>query len=124
MIPSEIVEIFDLVNPDDPVLAREGLFERAEFGPCSWQPRTTHAVCSLARREERIVVIVRHLVHEAIAHGRCSLIVNAIFATGGEVIPLFHFFRPNTYDICQQDRIEARSRCLHLRQFGPSTKTC
>ncbi len=62
MVSADIVKIFDLVYPDDPVLAGEGLLERIEDWALVGNPDTTDTVrCSIGR-EKGGIVVVGHLV--------------------------------------------------------------
>jgi len=94
--PAQVVQVLDLVDPDDPVLGREGLLDRAELGPGGGEFAASHAVGSLAGGEERVVVVVRHLVHQAVAHGRRGFVVDAVLAARGEVVAFFDFVGPDT----------------------------
>lgn len=58
MISADIVKIFDLINADDPVLARESFFDGVENGSDFRQLHATDSVLSLSRRKERVVVVV------------------------------------------------------------------
>jgi hypothetical protein len=58
VVSADIVKILDLVNSDDPVLARESLFHGVKNGPYFWQLDATDSILSLSGREERIVVVV------------------------------------------------------------------
>lgn len=62
MIPTNIVQILDLVDTDDPILTGEGLFKGIELRTFDWEPRATHTILGLAMREEVVVVIVRHFI--------------------------------------------------------------
>lgn len=62
VITSKVVRLLDLVDPNDPVLARERLFNRAELRSLSRESRSTDTVGCLSGREERVVVVVGHLV--------------------------------------------------------------
>jgi hypothetical protein len=62
MVSAYVVEVFDLVDPDNPVLACKRLFQRAELGALLRQSNAAHTVLGLASGEQRVVVIVRHFV--------------------------------------------------------------
>ena len=62
MVSSYVIKVFDLVDPDDPVLARERLFQSAELRALLWESGAADSVLSLTRREERIIVVVGHFV--------------------------------------------------------------
>lgn len=62
MVASKVVKILDLVDPDDPVLASKGLLDGAELGALSRKTRATDAVLGLSSGEQRVVVVIRHLV--------------------------------------------------------------
>lgn len=62
MVSANIVEVFDLVNPDDPVLAGVGLLERIEDRTGIRESDTSDTVGCLSRREKGCVVVVGHLV--------------------------------------------------------------
>ncbi len=71
VITTEIVKVLDLVNSYDPILTGKGLLNSAKFGTFARQPRTTNSVLGLPGREERVVVVVRHLVPSTIVSS-CS----------------------------------------------------
>lgn len=58
MIATEVVQVFDLVNSDDPILTCESLFDSAELGALVWQLGSSYTILSLAGGEQRIVVVV------------------------------------------------------------------
>lgn len=62
MIPAYVVEIFDFVNPYDPVLACVSFFECAELGSFCWEPRTPNSILCLSRWEEGVEIVVGHFV--------------------------------------------------------------
>lgn len=62
MISTDIVQVLDLVDADDPILAREGFFECIELGAFGGETRATDAILGLAGREETVVVVIRHFV--------------------------------------------------------------
>ena len=97
MAATQIIQVFNLIDSNNPVLARESLLKRAQFWALRWEFRTTDAILRLARREERVVVVVRHLVHEAVAHGRRGFVVDAVFAAGGEEVAFFDFVGPDAW---------------------------
>jgi len=93
--PAEVVGLLDLVDADDPVLAGEGLLDGAELGAHGGQLGAADAVLGLAGGEERVVVVVGHLVHQAVLHGVGGLVVDAVFAAGGEEVAFFDFVGPD-----------------------------
>lgn len=100
MSPAQIIERLDLVDPDDPVLAGKSLFERAQLRALSWELLSPHSVHRLAGREKRVVVVVAHLVHEAVFHGLRGIVVDFVFTTRGEVVALFNFVGPDACQTC------------------------
>ena len=62
MVPTDVVEIFHLINPDDPVFASEGFLESAELGALGWETHATDTVLGLAGGEEAVEVVVGHFV--------------------------------------------------------------
>jgi hypothetical protein len=62
MVSAHIVEILDLVDADDPVLARVRLLQSAELGSIGREAGSAHAVLGLAGGEERVEVVVGHFV--------------------------------------------------------------
>ena len=52
MITTEIVEILDLEDTNDPVLAGEGLFQSVELRTFGWKLHTTDPVNGLPTRKE------------------------------------------------------------------------
>lgn len=97
MRTAKIIQILDLVNSDDPVLAGKGLLHRAELRALGRQTDATDAVGGLAGREERIVVVVRHLVHERVLHRRRCFVVDAVFAASGEEVALLDLIGPDAW---------------------------
>lgn len=95
--PTEVIKVLDLVNSDDPVLTGESLLERRELGALGWKLAPSHTVSGLTRGEERVVVVVAHLVHERIAHGWRRLVINTVLAACGEEIALLDFVGPDAY---------------------------
>lgn len=93
--PAQIIRLLDLIDPDDPVLAGESLVERTELGALGGQFGAADAVLSLARGEERVVVVVAHLVHQAVLHGVGGAVVDAVLAARREEVALFHFVGPD-----------------------------
>jgi hypothetical protein len=98
--PTEVVGLLNLVDTDNPVLAGEGLLDGAELGADSGQLGAADAVLSLASRKEGVVVVVGHLVHQAVLHGVCGLVVDAVFATGGEEVALLDLVGPDAWEWC------------------------
>lgn len=95
MRPPQIILRLHLVNPDDPILTRERLLHRTQLGTLRGQFRAAHTVGGLAGGEERVVVVVAHLVHEAVAHGGGRFVVDAVFAARGEEVAFFDFVGPD-----------------------------
>ena len=93
--PAEVVGLLDLVDTDDPVLTGEGLLNSAELGALGGQLGATDAVLSLAGGEERVVVVVGHLVHQAVLHGVGGLVVDAVFAARSEEVALLDLIGPD-----------------------------
>jgi hypothetical protein len=62
VVTTKVVRLLDLVDSDDPVLAGEGLLDSAELRAFGRQSRSTNTVLRLSSREERVVIVVRHLV--------------------------------------------------------------
>lgn len=96
MIAPKVVKVLDLVKSHNPVLACESFLERAELWSLCWQLGATHAIGGLTGREERVVVVVAHLVHERVAHRWSRLVVDTVLATRGEKVALFHLVGPDT----------------------------
>jgi len=84
MVSTDIVKVLDLVNSNDPVLAGECFFYCVEDGSNIRKLNTTNTILSLSNREEAVVVVVGHFVHQAIFHGLSSTIVNSVFSTLGK----------------------------------------
>lgn len=97
---AKVVVVLDLVNSNDPVLTGKCLLERVQLRAGSRQTRATDAVSGLASWEQRVVVVVAHLVHEGVAHGRSSLVVDAVLAAGSEEVTLLDLVGPNAYSEC------------------------
>ena len=97
--PAEVVGLLDLVDADDPVLAGEGLLDGAELGADGGQLGAADAVLGLASGEEGVVVVVGHLVHQAVLHGVGGLVVDAVFAAGGEEVALLDLVGPDAWDV-------------------------
>ena len=62
MVSSKVVEVLDLIYPNDPILAGKRFFQRVELGTFRWQLRATNSILSLSRWEEGVVVVVGHFV--------------------------------------------------------------
>lgn len=62
MIPAYVVKVLDLVDPDDPVLARESFFQRGELRPLRRETTSSNPILCLPRGEQRVIIVVRHLV--------------------------------------------------------------
>lgn len=62
VVPTDVVEVLDLVDPDDPVLAGERLVKDVERWADLGELRATDSVLGLSRGEEGVVVVVGHLV--------------------------------------------------------------
>ena len=92
---AQVVGLLDLVDADDPVLAGEGLLDGAELGANGGQLGAADAVLGLTGREERVVVVIGHLVHQAVLHGVGGLVVDAVFAAGGEEVALLDLVGPD-----------------------------
>lgn len=58
MIPTHVVKILDLIDPDDPVLASKGLLYSVQNGSDFWHLNTTDSVHGLSGREESVVIVV------------------------------------------------------------------
>ena len=114
MVPADIVKVLDLVDADNPILARERLVERAELGPLLRKPGAADAVLGLARGEERVVIVVGHFVprheqlaigiemkrqvgssHERIPHGRSRIVVDLVLAPRGKEVSLLDLIGPD-----------------------------
>lgn len=77
MISTNIVQIFDLVYPNDPVLTCERLLESIERWPFVGHASSSYPILRLPGWEEGIEVIVRHFVPDTI----CQLIFEACALT-------------------------------------------
>lgn len=62
VVSAKVVKVFDLVNPDDPVLTSKCLLHRRELGSVGGQSHTTDTVDGLATLEKGTVVVVGHFV--------------------------------------------------------------
>ena len=98
VLTTKVVEILDLVDPDDPVLTGERLLDSGELGALSRQLNTTDTILGLPGREEGVVVVVGHLVHQAVLHGVGGLVVDAVFAAGSEEVALLDFVGPDAWE--------------------------
>jgi len=58
MVTPKVIEVLDLVNSDDPVLAREGLLEDAKLRRFCRQPSATDTVSGLTSREQLVELVV------------------------------------------------------------------
>lgn len=113
MITAEVIQVLDLVETNDPVLAGESLFQCVELGAFLGKFCATDTVHGLTRREERLVVVIRHLVpidrvssgmdnqhvvflHQAVLHGGSGLLVDTVLAASGEEVTLLHLVWPDT----------------------------
>lgn len=113
MITTKVIQILHLVETNDPVLTSESLFQCVELGAFLGKFCATNTIHGLTSREERLVVVVTHLVpvdwvrddlnnqivgllHQAVLHGGGGLFVNTVLATSGEVIALLHLVWPDT----------------------------
>jgi hypothetical protein len=113
VIAAKVVEILDLVDPNDPVLAGKGLLDGAELGALCRETRVTNTILGLSSGEQCVVVVVRHLVpgnvvsgcygwleldhlHQAVLHSFGGLTVYAVLASWGEEVALLDLIRPDT----------------------------
>jgi hypothetical protein len=112
MVSTDIVKILDFIDADNPVLARESLLHSVEYRAYFWQFNATHSVLGLSRWEERVIVVVRHLVpahvlaiiyeienyflHQALFHSLSGSIIHSVLSPVSEKVALFHLVRPNT----------------------------
>lgn len=113
MITAEVIQVLDLIETNDPVLTGESLFQCVELGAFLGKFCATNTVHGLTRREERLVVVIRHLVpidrvssgmdnqhvrflHQAVLHGGSGLLVDTVLAARGEVVALLHLVWPDT----------------------------
>lgn len=62
MIPSQVVQVLDFVDPDNPVLRRERFLERVESGRLGGETGASDTILGLAGGEESVIVVVRHFV--------------------------------------------------------------
>lgn len=62
VIPTEVVKIFDLVNPNDPVFTSECFLKRIKLRAIYRQPNSTNAVNWLCTVEKIVVVMVAQLI--------------------------------------------------------------
>lgn len=62
VITAKVVKVLDLVNPNDPVLASKSLLNGAKLRTLGGKSYATNAVLGLSSGEQRVVVVVRHLV--------------------------------------------------------------
>ena len=114
VITAEVIQVLDLVETNDPVLAGESLFQCVELGTFLGKSCATHTVHGLTGREQRLVVVIRHLVpvggvssgldnqnmgflHQAVLHGGSGLFVDTVLATRGEEVTLLHLVWPDTF---------------------------
>jgi hypothetical protein len=95
--PAQVVGLLDLVDTDNPVLAGEGLLNGAELGADSGQLGAADAVLRLAGWEKGVVVVVGHLVHQAVLHGVGGLVVDTVLAAGGEEVALLDLIGPDAW---------------------------
>jgi len=93
---AKVIEVLDLINPNDPVLRRKRLLDGAKLRALRRETTPTYTVLSLTGREKAVVVVVRHLVHEGVLHGRGGFVVDAVFAALGEEVAFFYFVGPDT----------------------------
>lgn len=95
MVSPQIIQVLHLVDSNDPVLRCERLFHSTEFRTLLWQACSSDTVHGLTGWEERVVVVVRHFVHERISHSRRGFVIDAVFTAGGEEIAFLHFIGPD-----------------------------
>lgn len=62
VVPTHIVEIFDLVDPNDPIFTCVSFFERAELRAFRRYLRSSNSVLRLSGWEEGVEVVVGHFV--------------------------------------------------------------
>jgi hypothetical protein len=62
VISAYIIQVLDLVDSDDPVLTREGFLDGIEDGADIWKLNASDTILRLSCGEERVVVVVGHLV--------------------------------------------------------------
>lgn len=62
MAASEVIQVFDLVDSNDPVLGRECLLDYVERWALIWYPDASYTIHGLSRRVDRCEVVVGHLV--------------------------------------------------------------
>lgn len=58
MVSSNIVKILDLVDSDDPIFTGKSLLKSVEDWALVRETHATNTVSGLARREQRVVVVV------------------------------------------------------------------
>lgn len=114
MISAHIVQVLDLVDPDDPVLTRECFLQSSQLRAFRRKLRSSHPVLRLPSREQSVVIVVRHFVpklrqhlivrrasfsnpHQAVPHRWSCLIVNSVFTSCSEVVTLIDFLRPDAF---------------------------
>lgn len=112
MVTADIVEILDLVDADDPVLAGEGLLHRVKNRSLVRETNSTDSISNLTRWEQAVVIVVGHLVpmlcqwfyfqewqnnvHQAVFHGIRRSFVDTVLTTGSEEVALLDLIRPDT----------------------------
>lgn len=62
MISSDVIQLFDLIYPNDPILTRERLLESVQLWILSRKSGPSNPILGLPRREEGVVVVIRHLI--------------------------------------------------------------
>ena len=114
MISAHIVQVLDLVDPDDPILTRKCFLQRSQLRAFSRKLRSSHPVLRLPGREQSVVIVIRHFVpklrqhlmvrrascsnpHQAVPHCWSSLVINSVFTSCSEVVTFVDFFRPNAF---------------------------
>lgn len=97
MATANVVKILHLVDTDDPVLAGEGLLDGAECWAAVRQTHVTDTVSNLTLGEQGVVVVVRHLVQQAVLHGVGGTLVDAVLAASSEEIALLNLIGPDTF---------------------------
>ena len=97
MRPAQIIQILNLIDPNNPILARESLLQRLDLWALSRHLALSDPIHGLSGREERVVVVVGHLVHEGVAHSGCCFVVDAVLAAGSEEVAFFYFIWPYTF---------------------------
>lgn len=74
VVTTKVVQILNLVETDDPVLASERLFQRVELWSFFGKFGATDTVHGLTSWEERLEIVVRHLVPvDGVSTGLSSL---------------------------------------------------